>query len=544
MTFGDLFEAIASLILIYIVLDISGVVSPSQIPGIFSVPEYPIFGNILQVWNNPALVFINWSQKFKISIFQIRLGNRRIVVVNSYEDIKNLWEKHSTANNSRPITFTFHDIVSISQGLTVGSTPAGVSFQKKKKTVAQALTKKKIDEEAELLDQETKYTIKKLLTLNNELRCEPSNNIFYNLNTRFSDIDLLKYGQMFALRSSINLTYGIKLSCFGNDAHFSEEIIEVESQIIRLRSPISNIQDYLSILRIWPFKVLTNSKKALYWRDQRDKYMNSLYKTLTRRLKADNEYAKKSMMGQILSKNDRCLTDSEIQSICLTMVSAGLDNTSLNFNHLMGHLSHPEYGYSIQQIAFKELLKAHNNSLLEAWFGSANTMNCDYITAMVKECLRFFTVLPLNLPRVTTKPIHYKNFVIPEQTILFMNAFAANHDESVFPNPYEYNPDRWLDPSTKKIKSHAQLNHLSFGTGSRKCSGNNLAMRELYTLVARMILTFQIKKPIDDSMLMDLDPFKSNSFPSATSFEPKVFKVRLRQRRHQESNQLYKLILK
>ena len=62
-------------------------------------------------------------------------------------------------------------------------------------------------------------------------------------------------------------------------------------------------------------------------------------------------------------------------------------------------------------------------------------MNCQYIEALVLETLRHFTVLPLSLPRLTTKAIRYKDFVIPKETHLFMNAYSANHDCQIFVNP-------------------------------------------------------------------------------------------------------------
>lgn len=544
LSITDILDIVISLFLVWVILDIIGIGTPEKIEGLFSIPETPIIGNLLEIWNHPSKVFMHWGAVYRKDMFQIRIGCKRMIVVNSFDDIKQLWVHHAVANNSRPVSFTFHDIVSASQGFTVGSTPAGETYQRKKKTISMELNRRNVDLLSSILDEETKYTMKKIVCQNIELNCLPSENIYNYINTRFSDIDLLKYGQYFALRSAISIAYGWQMDCFNSDSELANEIIEVESEIIKLRSPITNLQDYFPFLRYKPLSLLSNASKANFWRIRRDKYMDYLLENLQQRIQMKNLSACQSLIGRCLLQNTSELSFAEIQSLCLTLVSAGLDNTSFNFNHLMGHLSQPNYGYLIQETAFKNLMNCYDDNAIKAWKLSAYEMNCDYIMALVEECFRFFTVLPLALPRTTTKKVRYKNINIPEDTILFMNAYAANHDPTRFPEPFEFIPERWLDKNTGKMLSSKQISHVAFGAGSRKCSGQHLAVKGLYTLTARMILLFKIRRPIDSSMLMVLDPFKNDSCPNATSFEPKPFKVRLKQRHHRDSNALYNILTK
>lgn len=545
-------EVLLVILLCWLIIDSFGVGVPPPIPGVFIIPGYPIVGNAFQLRRNPAQVFIRWSKKYNASLFQIRLGYKRILIVNSFEDAKELWINHSLSVNSRPVAYTFHGIVSANQGATIGSTPAGKDLVRKKKHISQSLNKKSVDQLASVLDAETKFTIEKILVENIELHCEPSNNHFRNINTKFSDVNLLRYGQLFSLRTSLFITYGIHIDCYRRDKELAKEIITVENKIINFRSPISNVQDYLPMLRWWPLSTLTNSEKAKGWRDRRDLYMGRLMKTTINKITNGEPNACDSMMGKIiLNKVD--YTQSEINSICLTMVSAGLDNTSLTFEHIMGHLSQPKYGNNIQEIAYYELMNQSGNDILVAWDEAAAYMDCDYVKAIVQEGLRFFTVLPLSLPRTTTKDLSFNTIkrsttletriYVPKGSTLFLNAFAVNHDEIVFPNPYQFLPERWLDKETGKFLNTKNFLHFAFGAGSRKCSGTHLAFRELYTLIARMILMFKIKTPVDSSMIMELDPFINNSHPSATSFEPKEFKVRLKQRMNKDSDKLYRYII-
>lgn len=124
------------------------------------------------------------------------------------------------------------------------------------------------------------------------------------------------------------------------------------------------------------------------------------------------------------SKYDR--TDeviAEITSICLTMVSAGLDTIPGNLIMGIAYLS-TEHGQTIQQKAYEEILKVYPDH--DAWERCLVEEKVPYITALVKEVLRFWSVIPICLPRVNIKDIVYKDSVIPAGTTFFMVSFD-NH---------------------------------------------------------------------------------------------------------------------
>ncbi|RLV90701.1 Phenylacetate 2-hydroxylase [Spathaspora sp. JA1] len=506
------------------------VTSPSEIPGIFSIPGcLPIVGNLHQVMNNPALVYLKWVEQYKHSIFQIRLGNKRIIVVNSFEDIVSLWIRHSCPNNSRPVSYTFHGIVSAIQGFTVGSTPASLTYKRKKKAISQHLNKRAVGDISNVIDLEIKYLFTAIIK-NNEL--------FYY--TDMIDVDLMPFFQMFALRSSIFLAYGIHLDCYGRDREACLEIIEVENKIIQLRSPISNLQDSIWLLRYIPFLNIAASSYA----ERRNIYMKKLYECLLRGIEQNDDDCINSIIGDLVFKQSSsvsALAESEIQSICLTYVSAGLDNTPLNLNYLIGILSQPQLGARLQDVAINEIIEKSNGNLVLAWEQSGqDSMDVQYVQALVLETLRHFTVLPLSLPRVTSKAITHNNIVIPPGSNLFMNAYAGNHDPGHFSLPYEFVPERWIDPDSGLVTQGIN-HHFAFGAGSRMCSGYNLAFKELYMITCRILLLFEIGPPIEGP-LMGLDPFENNSNPRATSFEPKPHHVGFRLRHLPNCNGLYQKI--
>jgi len=74
-----------------------------------------------------------------MSVFQIRLGNTRAVVVNSFDDVKRMLVGHQSAVIDRPTLYTFHGVISSTQGFTIGSSPWDESCKNRRKVAGAAL---------------------------------------------------------------------------------------------------------------------------------------------------------------------------------------------------------------------------------------------------------------------------------------------------------------------------------------------------------------------------------------------------------------------
>lgn len=110
-------------------------------------------------------------------------------------------------------------------------------------------------------------------------------------------------------------------------------------------------------------------------------------------------------------------TSDEIKSICLTMVSAGLDTVPGNLIMGIAYLSSAD-GQEVQQRAYEEIMKVYPDG--DAWERCLVEEKVPYVTAFVREVLRFFTVIPICLPRTSIKDIKYEDAVIPAGTTFYM----------------------------------------------------------------------------------------------------------------------------
>src|SRR5271155_4860752 len=151
------------------------------------------------------------------------------------------------------------------------------------------------------------------------------------------------------------------------------------------------------------------------------------------------------------------------------MVSAGLDTVPANIIQGLAYLATP-HGQQLQKIAFKELIETYG-SPSEAWNAVLKEEKVAFISALVKETLRFYTVIAMSLPRASIKPIKYQGATIPAGTLFYMNARGADFDPSRFAEPYSFSPERYLldnavnllaiSPTlTSRSNSKAQLSHI------------------------------------------------------------------------------------
>ncbi|KAK6076315.1 phenylacetate 2-hydroxylase [Seiridium cupressi] len=469
-----------------------------KIKGLPEIPGVPVFGNLIQLGTDHARVAGKWAAKYG-PVFQTRLGNRRIVFVNSYDSVKHFWITHQSALISRPTFHTFHSVVSSSQGFTIGTSPWDESCKRRRKAAGTALNRPAVQSYMPILDLESMASIKELLV-------DSKNGSL--------DLDPTPYFARFALNTSLTLNYGFRINGDVQD-ELLKEITHVEREISNFRSTSNNWQDYVPLLRLWG----KQNAGAEEYRVRRDRYLTNLLKDLQQRIADGTD--KPCITGNIIKDPEAKLNEAELKSICLTMVSAGLDTVPGNIIMGLAYLSTPD-GQGIQERALKEIEAVYPNG--DAWEKCLSEEKVPYITALVKETLRFWTVIPICLPRTSIKDIPYNGTVIPAGTTFFMNAWSADYDEQRFKEPNQFLPDRFLDDN------EAGTPHYGYGAGSRMCAGSHLANRELYTAYIRLITAFEILPTRNHADAPIIDAIECNSVPTSLTTDPKPFKIGLKAR--------------
>ena len=78
------------------------------------------------------------------------------------------------------------------------------------------------------------------------------------------------------------------------------------------------------------------------------------------------------------------------------------------------------------------------------------------------------------------------------------------HDETQYPSPSEFNPDRFLPKVTKSEKVEVSSipgtedpTRVVFGFGRRTCPGEHMADAMLWTVITYILAVFDINPPLD-----------------------------------------------
>lgn len=145
---------------------------------------------------------------------------------------------------------------------------------------------------------------------------------------------------------------------------------------------------------------------------------------------------------------------------CKDHMAAGIDTTGDGLCFLMWELSQPQ-NLCFQDKLYKELTAAPPNAPLDSYV---------YLDAVIKEALRCAPPIPMSLPRyVPAGGREIDGFAVPGNTIVSCQPYSVHRvNDSVFPEPDRFNPDRWLVE-----EGAAERNRLffSFATGGRGCTG-------------------------------------------------------------------------
>jgi cytochrome P450 len=118
-----------------------------------------------------------------------------------------------------------------------------------------------------------------------------------------------------------------------------------------------------------------------------------------------------------------------------------------------------------------------------------------YLQAIVKETLRLYPAAPLSGPREFSENCTLGNFQVKKGTRLITNLWKIHTDPNVWPDPLEFNPERFLT-THKDVDfrgNHFEL--LPFGSGRRMCPGISFGLQMLHFSLASFLHSFDILNP-------------------------------------------------
>lgn len=204
--------------------------------------------------------------------------------------------------------------------------------------------------------------------------------------------------------------------------------------------------------------------------------------------------------------------ERQLAKLQLTVSFAAIHTTTLTATNAFYNIAaHPELVPELRQ-EIQTVLGEHGNR-----FTSPALQKMKKLDSFLKETLRLHPNAMVSFRRKVLKPITLSSGQkIPAGVILEVPHYAVSHDEETFPEPEKFDGLRFYrmrersetfnsklgggSKSTSSVESaaHNQFvsvspNSLTFGYGRHACPGRFFAANEIKMIVARALLTYDIR---------------------------------------------------
>ncbi|KAM3586420.1 hypothetical protein VKS41_002937 [Umbelopsis sp. WA50703] len=285
-----------------------------------------------------------------------------------------------------------------------------------------------------------------------------------------------------------------------------QQVFELTAGAASFLGPKEQLLEFFPILkRILP----TQHSFATLARNKLFSFYGTLFEKLDKGSTYSNDCFFKEVTGQ--------LTQSQRLGFAAVFVGAGSETTASTLQWLIAILiNFPD----VQDKVYEEIFSVVGKDRLPTATDEAKLV---YLQCVILETLRFRTPTPLGVPHATSCSDVYKNYVIPANATVIVNAYAIHRDPEHYENPDQFLPTRHMKyvtehDSTQFSQTVEDRPHLAFCTGRRVCVGIHLAERSLFMAAARMLACYRFKGNAD------IDHSKDGL---STTFAPVPFYVQL-----------------
>lgn len=186
------------------------------------------------------------------------------------------------------------------------------------------------------------------------------------------------------------------------------------------------------------------------------------------------------------------LTLTGLKALLMDMLVGGTDSSSNTIEFAMAEImKKPSVLRKVQQEL--ETVVGKDNIAEES-----HIPKLPYLQAVMKESLRLHPPVPLLIPHCPSATCTVGGYMVPKGSRVFINVWAIHRDPSIWRDPLEFDPDRFLH-CEDNYNGH-DFNYFPFGSGRRMCVGILMAERMVLYSLATLLHSFDWKLPEGEEM--------------------------------------------
>jgi cytochrome P450 family 135 len=115
----------------------------------------------------------------------------------------------------------------------------------------------------------------------------------------------------------------------------------------------------------------------------------------------------------------------------------------------------------------------------------------EYLDAVIEEALRLRPVIPF-VGRELRQDSELGGYELPSGTPVFPGIYLTHTDENVFPDPYAFRPERFLDSPPETYS------WIPFGGGTRRCIGATFAQFEMRVVLSSVLRSVALRGAVSE----------------------------------------------
>ncbi|XP_061379435.1 cytochrome P450 6k1-like [Danaus plexippus] len=184
-------------------------------------------------------------------------------------------------------------------------------------------------------------------------------------------------------------------------------------------------------------------------------------------------------------ENNEKLPNGLIVAQAAVLLLGGFDTSAMTLTYAIYEIAHcPD----IQEKLYRELLEAKERYGNED-FDMQTLGEMTYLNCVIQEALRKYAAMTW-LDRIAQSDYKIDDtLTIQGGTPVYINILGMHYDPEYFPDPYTFNPDRFLPENNTNIKPYT---FMPFGEGPRSCIGKRFGYMTMRTALAALFLNYEI----------------------------------------------------